>query len=147
MPVIVIGADSPLGASIVDTLRGRPGERRAFVGSRETGEPLRAAGFKVAVGDISDSSHVEGAAHGSFTAVLIAEAATDGRELAFADNPDAVIEGWLAAVGAAGVTRVILVGPERPGPPGVQWAVVDPNGRSPAEVATEVAMLDDAREV
>jgi hypothetical protein len=79
--------------------------------------------------------------------VLIAEAATDGRELAFADNPDAVIEGWLAAVGAAGVTRVILVGPERPGPPGVQWAVVDPNGRSPAEVATEVAMLDDAREV
>lgn len=147
MPVIVIGADSPLGEAIVDTLRSRPGERRAFVGSPAVGEPLRAAGFKVAVGDISDSSHVEGAACGSFTAVLIAEAAADGRELSFADCPDKVIEGWLTAVTAAAVTRVILVGGDRPPPPGVEWAVVDPQGRPPAEVAAEVARLDDAREI
>lgn len=147
MPVVVIGADSPLGAAVVDTLRGGDSERRAFVGTPEAGEPLRAHGFKVAIGDISDSSHVEGAAYGSFTAVLIAAAAADGRELAFADDPDEVIEGWLRAVVAAEVTRVILVGPSRPQPAGVEWAVVDPEGRTPAEVAAEVARLDDAREV
>jgi uncharacterized protein YbjT (DUF2867 family) len=143
MPVIVIGADSPLGASIVDTLRGRPGERRAFVGTPEAGEPLRSAGFKVAVGDISDSTHVEGAVFGCYTAVLVAEAAADGRDLAFAEDPDAVIDGWLTAVTASAVPRVILVGPARPAPPGVEWAVVDPTGRSAAEVAAEVARLDE----
>ncbi|MEX0826249.1 MAG: hypothetical protein WD184_05810 [Acidimicrobiia bacterium] len=143
MPVIVIGADSPLGAAIVDTFRGRPGELRAFVGTAAAGEPLRAAGFKVAVGDISDSTHVEGAVFGCFTAVLVAEAAADGRDLAFADGPDSVIDGWLAAVTACSVPRVILVGSARAARAGVAWVTVDPTGRPAAEVAAEVARLDD----
>jgi hypothetical protein len=113
------------------------------VGTAAAGEPLRAAGFKVAVGDISDSTHVEGAVYGCFTAVLVAEAAADGRELAFADGPDSVIDGWLAAVTASGVPRVILVGPNRAPPAGVEWAVVDPQVRTRTEVAEEVARLDD----
>lgn len=147
MPVIVVGADTPLGAAVVDTIRGRPGERRAFVGSAEAAEPLRAAGFKVAVGDISDSSHVEGAVHGCFTAVLVAAAAADGRSLAFATDPEEVVDGWLAAVAASAVPRVILVGAPRPAPPDVEWAVVDPASRPPAEVAAEVARLDNANSI
>ncbi|MEX1208272.1 MAG: NAD(P)H-binding protein [Acidimicrobiia bacterium] len=147
MPVIVVGADSPLGAAIVDTLRGRPGELRAFVGTAAAGEPLRAAGFKVAVGDISDSTHVEGAVFGCYTAVLVAEAAADGRELAFAVGPDSVIDGWLAAVTASAVPRVILVGAIRPARAGVEWATVDPSGRTAAEVAAEVAHLDNTRAI
>jgi len=144
MPVIVIGADSPLGAAIADTLRDRAGERRAFVGNPAVAEGLRKSGFKVATGDLSDTSHVEGAATGCFTAVLVAAAAADGRELAFADSPEAVLAGWLRAVRAAGVPRVILVGGGHEPPPGIQWAVVDPAGRSPTDVAAEVARLDDA---
>jgi nucleoside-diphosphate-sugar epimerase len=146
MPVIVVGADSPLGAAIAHTLRSR-GERRAFVGDSAVAPRLRADGFKVAVGDISDASHVEWASQGCFTAVLVCQAACDGRETAFADGPEAVIDGWLRAVGDAGIPRVILVGRSPANHPDVEWAVVDPSGRTPSEVAAEVARLDEAERI
>jgi putative NADH-flavin reductase len=146
MPVIVIGADSPLGAAISDTLGGRDGERRAFVTDPHAAGALREAGFKVALGDISDWTHVEGAATGAFTAVLVAEAAADGRELAFASSPEQAIGSWVQAVQDAGVTRVILVGTHREAPAGVEWAVVDPS-RRPMDVAAEVARLDEAARI
>lgn len=147
MPVIVIGADSPLGEAITDTLSGRGGERRAFVSSPGTADQLREAGFKVAIGDISDWTHIEGACMGAYTAVLVADAATDGRELAFAATPDKAVDSWLRAVRDAEVSRVILVGPERRPPGGSEWAVVDPTGRSPDDVAAEVARLDEAARI
>ncbi|HSM01938.1 MAG TPA: NAD(P)H-binding protein [Acidimicrobiia bacterium] len=147
MPVIVIGADSPLGTAIADTLSGRGGERRAFVTSLEAADRLRDAGFKVAVGDVSDWTHVEGASMGAFTAVLVAEAAADGRELAFAATPEKAVDSWLQAVQDAEVNRVVLVGPGRESPGGSEWAVVDPTGRSPADVAAEVARLDEAARI
>jgi uncharacterized protein YbjT (DUF2867 family) len=147
MPVVVIGADSPLGAAISDTLRGRDAERRAFVTDPHAAEALRAVGFKVAIGDISDWTHVEGAATGAFTAVLVAEAAADGRELAFASSPEQAVGSWVRAVRDAGVTRAILVGARRDEPGGVEWAVVDPSGRSPDDVAAEVARLDEAARI
>jgi len=147
MPVIVIGADSPLGAVIADTLGGRPGERRAFVTSPEAAARLRKAGFKVAIGDISDWTHIEGAALGAFTAVLVAEAAGDGRELAFAATPEKAVDSWLRATRAANVSRVILVGSSRDPAGTAEWAVVDPAGRSAAEIASEVARLDEAARI
>jgi len=147
MPVIVIGADSPLGATIADTLGGRSAERRAFVTAADAADRLRGAGFKVAVGDLSDWTHVEGAAVGAHTAVLVAEAASDGRKMAFAADAPAVVDSWVRAVSDAGVARVILVGAPRPAPPDVEWAVVDPDGMPPEDIATEVARLDEAARI
>ncbi|MDX1450200.1 MAG: NAD(P)H-binding protein [Acidimicrobiia bacterium] len=147
MPVIVIGADTPLGAAVTDTLGGRSSERRAFVTAADAADRLRNAGFKVAIGDVSDWTHVEGAAMGAFTAVLIAEAAGDGRETAFADDPDAIVSSWIRAVAAADVRRIILIGPTRPSPGDREWAVVDPAGRPDTEVAAEVARLDEAARI
>jgi uncharacterized protein YbjT (DUF2867 family) len=144
MPVIVVGADSLLGEAILGRLQARAGEARAFVSDLGSAPRLRASGVKVAVGDVSDVSHVEGAAIGAFTAVLIAAAATDGRETAFADPP-AVVEGWIRAVAAAGVTRIILVGDTPPAaglPAGTSY--VDARHGSPDEIAGEVAAIDDA---
>ena len=112
MPVIVVGGDSKIGRGIVHYLAERPGEVRVFVSSAEAATTLRSRGVKIAVGDLSDESHVGAAATGAYCAVLITEAAYDGRTFAFAE-PDGVVEGWLRAVGEAGVTRVIVVGTPR----------------------------------
>jgi hypothetical protein len=63
----------------------------------------------VATGDVSDESHVQGAASGCFTAVLVTEAARDERERAFASDEVDVLRGWARAAEAAGVSRVIWV--------------------------------------
>lgn len=151
MPVIVIGADTPTGAAILTVLRERAGEVRAFVSDESTGEALRATEVKVATGDLSDVSHVEGACTNCFCAVLVTEAAHDGRELAFA-GPQAAVVGWANALRSAGVTRAIWV--ETPGTQlgdvsecAPQVRVVATAGRPPAEVAEEVADLEDAVEI
>ena len=145
MPVIVVGADSEVGIAIIWRLQMQAGEVRAFVSDRETAGALRGRGVKVAVGDVSDFSHVEGAARGAFCAVLVAAAPTHGRETAFA-NPRSVVEGCLRAVTGAGVTRVIVVGeaPPHGGAPAREIAAVPTVGRTTDEIAAEVAALDDA---
>ena len=84
MPVMIIGADTTLGPAIVDALAVRGGEVRAFVSTVEVVDALRAKRVKTALGDISDGTHVGGAALTAFVAVVIAEAASDDRERAFA---------------------------------------------------------------
>ena len=145
MPVIVVGADSELGEAVIARLQTRAGEVRAFVSDPTVSQRFRLQGIKVAIGDVSDLSHVAAASAGAFSAILITAAATDGRETAFAD-PRQVVEGWLAAIAAAGVSRIILVGEMSTpvSPRGVELALVPTAGRSPAEVAEEVAGLDDA---
>ncbi len=146
MPVIVIGADTPLGTAIVEALLARRGEVRLFVSDPGT----RPARTKTAVGDLSDASHVAAAALGAFCAVLIEEAACDGRELAFAAGPESVLLSWANAVAEAGVQRAIWVGETGTPPaarPAPEVATVRTAGRSREVIAAEVADLNDAAEL
>jgi NAD(P)H dehydrogenase (quinone) len=151
VPVIVLGADTELGRSVVAALLPRAGEVRAFVTDPESADSLRAQGVKVAVGDVSDGSHVGGAALGAFSAVLLAVSAEDDRERSFADTPAAVAAAWADGLGDAGVRRVIWVGDgDLPPPlhhPSWESAVVPTNERNAGEVAADVAALDAAETI
>ncbi len=143
VPVIVVGADTPVGRAIVDGLVEPGREVRAFVSDAETAAELRRRGVKVALGDVSDDSHVEGAAMNCFTAVLVAAAAEDDRERSFASSPTQVLEGWARAVAASGVRRVVWVGDGDLAPTETgETATVSP---SHPNLVGEVAALDSAR--
>lgn len=146
MPAIVIGADADLGYRVAAALTRRQGEVRGFVTDPASAGPLRRLGIKVAVGDVSDASHIEGAAHDAFSAVLMAEAALDDRERSFASSYEALVEAWASGLKDAGVRRIIWVGAD-PIPPrladGTESASIDTGVLSPDEVAAEAARLDD----
>jgi len=112
MPVIVVGADTQIGHTIISTVCRSAAEVRAFITRDKAADHLKERGVKVALGDVSDSSHVEAAALYCFCAVLVTEAAYDGRDRAFAQHPDDVLAGWAEAARNAGVRRVIWVGAE-----------------------------------
>jgi uncharacterized protein YbjT (DUF2867 family) len=150
VPVIVVGADTSPGRAIVEALLERAGEVRAFVSDPAAAADLKDRGVKVAVGDVSDPSHVGSAALHAFSAVAVAAAARDRRSRAFADDPADVLETWGRAFADAGVHRVIYVDDRlapriidvfrRAAPEAV---TVDTRGRSDAETAARVAALDD----
>lgn len=146
MPVIVVGADTPIGGAIVAALLARGGEIRAVVTDPAAGAALRRQGAKVAVGDLSDGSHVAAAAYDAFTAVLVEASAKDGRQLSFAADVTAVLSGWVDALREASVRRAIWVG----NPPlslvggsAPEVTVVVAAERTTREVAGEVADLND----
>lgn len=150
MPVLVVGADTVHGAAITAALDGRAGERRAFVSDPTAAEALKDRSWKVAIGDVSDGSHVGGAAMGAFTVVLVPEAAFDGRERSFARSPAACIQAWMTAIAEAKVTRLIWL--DDPRVAGAdqgfrtrvpEVAVVSTEQRDPASIAADVARLDD----
>ena len=91
MPVIVVGADTPKGRAVIEGLVEPGREVRAFVSDPDAGAELRELGVKVALGDVSDDSHVQGACTNCFTAVLMTEAAFDGRERSFATSESQVL--------------------------------------------------------
>ncbi len=108
--------------------------------------------MKVAVGDISDGSHVGGAAMRAFCAVLVPEAATDDRERSFAASPDSVVAAWAEGLRDAGVHRAIWINDARVvGAAEVlagavaELAVVEAAGRSPADIAAEIAHFEAQR--
>ncbi len=149
MPVIVIGADTPVGEAITAALTAREGEVRAFVSNTSAAPPLRSSGVKVAVGDISDGSHIEGAALGCFSAVVIPEAAFDHRERSFTDSPATTVATWLSALCDASIRRFIwlddprVAAPTERSPSSTVEVVVISTGRRPvAEIAAEVVRLD-----
>jgi len=109
MPVIVVGADTKEGKAIIEGLVEPGREVRAFVSDPDVAADLRSAGVKVALGDVSDDSHVQGACTNCFTAVLLTEAARDDRERSFATTETEILQGWADAVTASAVTRVIWV--------------------------------------
>ena len=153
MPVIIVGADTPTGRTIVSRLKPASGELRVFVTDPDAGEQFRALA-KVAVGDVSDGSHVGGAAIGAFCAVLIMEATRDNRERSFADSPARVLAQWADGLGEVGLGRIIAVGApaELPSPnpllrAAAEFSFVDTDRSSPAQIAEEVALLEAAREV
>lgn len=137
MPLLVVGADTPAGQAIVSRMLQEGGELRVFVSDPGEADRLRAAGAKVALGDVSDTSHIEGAATGAHTIVFVAAALVDGRERAFADTATGLGQGWVAAARDAGARRVVWVGSDPP--PDV---IVVPDDPSAAEA---VAQADAAR--
>lgn len=148
MPVIVVGADTEYGRVAAQALTERDGEVRAFVTDPAAAPPLRRLGIKVAVGDVSDGSHIEGAALQAFSAVLVAEAGLDGRERSFVDTFEDLVSAWFEAVKGAGVQRVIWIGPDEGPPPPLaagefESAVVDTRIHSPEAAAAEAVRLDD----
>ena len=143
MPVIVVGADTPVGLSIVSALIEPDREVRAFVTDAEVSASLKEQGVKVALGDVSDPSHVRGACLNCFSVVFVTEAAGDERERAFARDRRTVLEGWTEAAREAAVTRVIWVDSRGDLPPtGIEeTAIVSPGEVD--DVASEVVRLDD----
>lgn len=136
MPVIIVGADTDTGQVVVPALQPASGEIRVFVSDPAVGEGFRPYA-KVAVGDLSDGSHVGGAAIGAFCAIVIARAATDDRERHFAGTPALVFAQWADGFKDAGIGRVIVVGTpaEIPQPDplaaiGAEYLVVDADDRS-----------------
>lgn len=145
MPVIVVGADTQAGKAILEGLHDPHREVRAFVTDEEVGADLKMKGFKVALGDVSDDSHVEAASTSCFSAILIAEAAHDHRERAFARSPDQVMAGWARAVSGSRVARVIWVSGETPPPTRAdEVASVDPSDPS---LVAKVVELDNAQSI
>jgi len=151
MPVIVIGADTPIGRAAVDALLAGAAELRAFVTDPAEIDRLKERGVKVAVGDISDGSHVGGAALNAFCAVLVPEAATDARERSFASTPSAVVAAWAEGLRDARVHRAIWIDDAAiPDAPAVLAAAVSelaivPAGRSPDEIAADIARIESQR--
>ncbi len=148
MPTIVIGADTEICRAVVTALLDRQGEVRAFVSQPAAGAELKKLGVKVAIGDVSDASHIGPAALNAHTAVLMAEAAVDERVRSFAGDPEAVIRTWEEALDDAGVRRIIWVGtsPARESlaslaPELIEVPMID---RDLADIAREVAKRDDA---
>lgn len=142
MPMIVVGADTAPGNALIEALDAAKREIRVFVTDERDGLRLKARGFKVATGDVSDHSHVEAAATRCFTAVLITEAAHDSRERSFADTPREVLEGWAKAVSISEVKRVIWVtGDSYPDTDVDEVAAADP---SDAGFVRAVLELDEA---
>ena len=145
MPLIVVGADTRAGEAILEHLRPREREIRAFVTDEARGLQLKQLGFKVATGDVSDESHVEAACLRCFSAVLIAEAAVDDRERSFADSPDAVLQGWARAVSNSQVRRVIWVKErDHPRTEVDEVVSVDPDDAHFAEMVVD---LDEAHSI
>lgn len=139
--MIVVGADTLAGESILAELGQTEREVRVFVTDESKAQELRSLGYKVATGDVSDDSHVEGAALRCFSAVLVAEAAHDDRERSFASTPEQVMSGWARAVTSAGVRRVIwITDREPPATPVPEVAAVSPD--DPA-LPTKVIALDE----
>lgn len=145
MPVIIVGADTPPGTAILEGLAEPNRELRVFVSDEQIATSMKAQGFKVALGDVSDESHIEAAATSCFTAVLIGQAATDDRERAFIDQPEEILKAWSRASTSSGVTRVIWVTNEEPPKTETkEVATVDPDDLKLVET---VIRLDDAQEI
>ncbi len=145
MPVMIIGADTDPGRAIMRRFLDPQREVRAFVTDPEEADALRQHGVKVALGDVSDDSHIAGACLNCFSTVLVGAAAADGRERAFASSEEAVMAGWARAAATAGVTRVIWVTETEPPPVGVaEVATVAPGS---TDLAEAVYRLDAARQI
>ena len=143
MPVIVVGADTPTGRAIVEALIQPDREVRAFVSDIAVAEDLKRLGVKVALGDVSDPSHVGAACTSCFSAVLVTEAASDNRERSFARTADAVLDGWVEAVADAQVSRVIWVGEGARSVDAESASVL----LSEPDIPSTVVALDDAAKI
>lgn len=151
MPVIIIGADTDVGHALIPALRPDAAELRLFASDPEAITSYRPY-TKVAVGDISDGTHVGGAAIGAFCAIVIAAAAHDHRERYFAATPAALFAQWADGLGGAGIARVIVIGTvdELPEPDPLRQIVddyhhTDTTERTLDEIVAEIVAIEAAR--
>lgn len=144
MPVMVVGADTERGRRIAERFLQPHREVRVFVTDPDTADDLRQRGAKVAMGDISDDSHLSGACLNCFSVVLVAEAAHDNRLRSFGATPQQVLESWARAVDTAAVRRVIWVtaGEAAPSLSVEEVAIVD---QDDPDLVEQVFRLDEAR--
>ena len=143
MPVIVIGADTSSGESILEGLIEPNREIRVFVSDEQVASKMKEQGFKVALGDVSDESHIEAASTQCFTAILIGEAANDDRERSFIEESKEILAAWSRAISSSGVSRAIwVIAGEPPKTDTKEVATVDPDDPKLAET---VVQLDDAQ--
>ena len=149
MPVIIVGADTPIGIEIVAKLAENAGEVRTFITDPAFTDAFRSQNCKVAIGDVSDGSHIEIAGFEAFTAVLIAEAALDSRDRSFSTNPESTAAAWIKAVTDARIQRMIWIGTTPLGePPGVgRIPEVAFLKQSDEDTAVEVARLNELAEL
>lgn len=145
MPVIVVGADTAPGRAVVDALADPRREIRVFVSDEDDAAAYRERGIKVALGDVSDESHIEAASGMCFTAVLVTEAAVDGRVRSFAEDAQGVLEAWARAVASARVRRVIWISDAEP--PSTDAPEVATVNLYDSDLAGRVAALDDAQRI
>jgi hypothetical protein len=151
MPVIVIGADTLYGRAAIEALLPGVGELRAFISDPAELDELKRRGIKVAIGDVSDGSHVGGAAMRAFCAVAVPDAAFDDRERSFADTPEAVMAAWADGLRDAGIQRVIWLEDPRLSDMAAVFARCAPETAAvptadltPEEIGTAVAELEAA---
>jgi uncharacterized protein YbjT (DUF2867 family) len=109
MPVVVIGADTPVGRDLIPLLRGRGSEVRATVRVSENADPIRSMGAKVTAAPVSDVDTLRAVLDEAHTvALLTADLFVPGGE----SYEGAIVEpaGTVLRVAEkAGVTRVLLV--------------------------------------
>lgn len=153
MPVIVVGADTELGAAIVPALRPASGEIRVFASDADAVAGYRPFA-KVAVGDLSDGTHVGGAAIGAFCAILLAAAAHDDRERHFAGDAGDLFAQWADGLADAGIRRVIVVGDDNEIPTpahvdriGAECVFVATAGRPSADIVADVLAAEAAERI
>jgi len=105
MPVVVTGADQPLGRAVVLELADRGGDVRATVRSRAAAGALRAVGIRVFVGDLSDPLRLGAAIEDAHT-VLHLDRGPDGH-----GSPGDTWEWLIEAAEDTGVQRIVTVLP------------------------------------
>jgi uncharacterized protein YbjT (DUF2867 family) len=134
MPVVVTGAHLPLGRALVLALaqQGVP-DLRAVVRDRSAAAPLRAAGVRVAVSDLSDPLRFGAVLEDAYTVVHL-DAGADGT-----GSPTDTWEWLLEAAEETGLRRIVTVLPygAEPPPESGAYHVVVVRGElpGPADVA------------
>ena len=108
MPVLVTGAEDALGRAVVDQLRTSGGEVRAYLDATVAAETdaneLRAAGCKVALGELDDEGHLEAVLAQTHTV-----AHCWGGPLRDADDQLAAAATVASAALGAGVRRLVWI--------------------------------------
>jgi uncharacterized protein YbjT (DUF2867 family) len=114
MPVVVVGAGSPLGGALVSALRAQEVEVRATVGRREELPPA-GLGVPTAVSDLADGRTAGAVLEGAHTVVLL--------------DTSLPWEWLLDAAEGTGVRRIVLVqDATRPAPEAPGYEVVTVHG-------------------
>jgi uncharacterized protein YbjT (DUF2867 family) len=114
MPVVVTGADRPLGRAVTRALAAQGLEVRATVREAPAAVALRALGVPVSVGDLSDPLRFGAVLEGAYTVIHL-------------DDPAGTWEWLLDAAEDTGIRRIVTVLPKdavRPDPGGYELIVV-----------------------
>ncbi|HZG95125.1 MAG TPA: hypothetical protein VEZ46_10470 [Mycobacteriales bacterium] len=101
MPVVVTGADTPLGRLVVGRLAGQGLDLRATVESRDAVRPLVDLGVKTAVSDLVDAERFGGVVEGAHTVIHLRGVSA---HLVLDGVPDVV-----AALPGSGVERIVTI--------------------------------------